>query len=848
MAAIKTLDQFTGRDYMDGRAIPALPMNDLDVQPDMSSMEYLDMISELIRLDVPILEIGSSSIGKSYSIREMLEDSGIKGEFLFVGTEKAEFIEGIPNLKAVSKRTDELKAKSGAVKEVIKEEVGEKFNYLKPYWFPNKIEIANRLGSGRRQMENIGTLIGGANGKRIADMWQYVREENVEDYQGLNAFNVIATIKQMLLEYKKTEAEIKKDKLAEKESGKKFEFTSQYIYADALQYLSMIQGYGNFWLILEEVDKVSEQDKDKYAPLLHIVRERELKGWKLSGIRDYKEYDIKFVSSTSGRVERINKALDLVAEGVDIDLTDTRIIAIANDLRELEKSSPALYRRFVKIIIEKTLYIPKETSASLSKEDVEKSTMKNIEIQLKNPAKFYEKTRSAFNNCITNKEISKDVILQGKEVSKLTIGEDMARIDPELTGERLDELNLQWTLGFFPDILFPGQYIDPNTNPDSVPNKIVENFNNTENVYKMMFYKIVRDNFESKYIQPLIVCARQLVGKKKIVETVGVTKRWSVEDAEKLLQAVSDYNNPDREVVKSDVIEKYKKLIGFVAEDFETIAKEQRGLVQTGENEVKDTTDTAYNSGKMKIQTGGILIQKSIKDGKPTKLTGLLMSSIPFIQQSFLSHNPYIPSETSRQFQADIDATMAEVFDELGASVADKQSMELVAKKIETDEEFVNLYGFGMDNETLERVKKAKPAQTEEAVADKQDILDKIIANKPVMIFDRLQYKLNAEQKTQYVQNSSMWLLAEKEVMQNINDILIYYIFNGYRINQQSIDDLYYYTDRYPYSVKNFINNVDRFKKYPELMEYNTLYDDLKKRADDSIAKGLYCKLDAVNA
>ena len=65
-----------------------------------TSQEYKDLIQEFIRLDVPILEIGSSSIGKSYSIRQFMEESGVKGEFLFVGTEKSEFIEGIPNLKS----------------------------------------------------------------------------------------------------------------------------------------------------------------------------------------------------------------------------------------------------------------------------------------------------------------------------------------------------------------------------------------------------------------------------------------------------------------------------------------------------------------------------------------------------------------------------------------------------------------------------------------------------------------------------------------------------------------------------------------------------------------------------
>ena len=66
----------------------------------LTSREYLDIIDETIRLDIPILMVGSSSIGKSYSITEITKSYGMHGEFLFIGSEKSEYIEGIPNLKA----------------------------------------------------------------------------------------------------------------------------------------------------------------------------------------------------------------------------------------------------------------------------------------------------------------------------------------------------------------------------------------------------------------------------------------------------------------------------------------------------------------------------------------------------------------------------------------------------------------------------------------------------------------------------------------------------------------------------------------------------------------------------
>ncbi|MSP69833.1 MAG: hypothetical protein EXR20_06135, partial [Bacteroidetes bacterium] len=232
--------------------------------PNLNGDNYREIISELIKLDIPLLEVGSSSIGKSYSIREMLTASCIKGEFLFVGTEKSEFIEGIPNLKAITTREETAKKPSGADNGTQKEEVGEKFNYLKPYWFPDKIEIGNRLVNGKNQIE----IITGEPKK----LWENIKNDDGKTFSS----GILDTLKLQLTKIYKTEDDIQAEKKKNKDEKKKTAFFSRYKYADAIFYLSMIQGYGNFWLILDEIDKVEEQDKDKYAPLLHIVREREL--------------------------------------------------------------------------------------------------------------------------------------------------------------------------------------------------------------------------------------------------------------------------------------------------------------------------------------------------------------------------------------------------------------------------------------------------------------------------------------------------------------------------------------------------------------------------------------------
>jgi hypothetical protein len=216
-----------------------------------TSTEYKELIRELIRLDIPILEIGSSSIGKSYSIRQFMEESGVKGEFLFVGTEKSEFIEGIPSLKSNSGNVQLFETEEQAIafskkkasswtitgdNSVVKGESG-KFSYLKPYWFPDKEQIRARLINGRQQiLQNQDPTVLG--------LWNNAK----------NNFKLIEDLKIQLLKYRRTEESIKAAKKENKKIGK-------YIYEDALLYLSTLQGYGNFWLILDEIDKVEKQDK-----------------------------------------------------------------------------------------------------------------------------------------------------------------------------------------------------------------------------------------------------------------------------------------------------------------------------------------------------------------------------------------------------------------------------------------------------------------------------------------------------------------------------------------------------------------------------------------------------------
>lgn len=775
--------------------------------PNLNGDDYREIISELIKLDIPLLEVGSSSIGKSYSIREMLTASCIKGEFLFVGTEKSEFIEGIPNLKAITTREETAKKPSGADNGTQKEDVGEKFNYLKPYWFPDKIEIGNRLVNGRTQIENITG--------EPKKLWEDIKNDSGKTFSS----GILDTLKYELTNIYKSEDDIKVEKKKNKDEKKKTAFFSRYKYADAIFYLSMIQGYGNFWLILDEIDKVEEQDKDKYAPLLHIVRERELKGWSLSGIRQT-PYDIKFTSTLTGRIENLNKGIDAyISTNGEIDLTDTRIIGIANNLTNLETSSPALYRRFVKIVIDKTLYL-KNKEAITDKSD----------------ASEYQSTRDRFNTCIVAKEV------KTKEGDIKTIADAMAFFDITDAGAKLDELNLQWSLGFFPELLFPGGDFTEakKVNYNIVQNVFIKNFNDKNDVYAMYLYKILTDNFENKYVKPLLTCCSDLVGKKKVVEDT--QKMYSQTDAEDYLRDFSDYNNPDRKQV-ADLFIKYQEYLELSEKDLKNTLKAQPNLK---DKKTGATSTGTYDTLKRKVEVGGLMIKKTIKDNTPTTLTNMLMSGIPYIQQSFISHSIYVDSSLGEELKKDIQNNFKEILKDLGdkSNGQNVDQIDTALEKINPDEEFVNLYGYGIDANDLAKINKLTPAESPE----KKAIVDSIVKKNPVMIFDKLLLKLNEQDKIEYIKNTSDFLMSEKEILNNIPPILAGMIMIYANMEDTKLDDfnkeLEYYCTTFPFATKEFILdnqtiNDDKYKELKEIMiEFFT----------KSIANKTYSKVDEINS
>jgi hypothetical protein len=757
---------------------------------------YKELIQEMIRLDVPLLEVGSSSIGKSYSIRQFMEECGIRGEFLFVGTEKSEFIEGIPNLKAVT-------------------EGQAKFSYLKPYWFPDKEEIRKRLKIGRDQILDLSNQ-----DPSIGGLWNNV----------MSNYAYLEQLKQELLKFKRTETETKSAKKVGAKIGK-------YIYEDALLYLSTLQGYGNFWLILDEIDKVEKQDKDKYAPLLHIVRERELKGWKLSGIRDYPEYDIKFVTSIDKRIERLNAAI----EDPNVDVTDTRIVAIANDLQTMEEESPALYRRFVKTIIRKSLYDEKQ--AQLPSGDPTVAVGYDW-------AKQYEIKKQEIHGCIVVKEVGTEEITttstgrakrSGVTTTKgSTISEKMAEIEEEKVGKPLEEMNLQWTLGFLPDILFPG--VDTRGQGDIfIKNKLIEDFNDQKDPYQTLLFKIIQDNFDVNYWVPLLECIYDKVSIKQVTanKSSGMDAEVETFFADAGLTKAK-FNSPNPKDVEK-LIDRYNTKLKFSEIKYEEaleIQKSQARGETISDKSLAGVQGGVATTGRDAIVFGNIMLQKSLNGKTPTELTRMLISSVPFLQIKFISSSPYIPFDGARDLMEIHDNGMVYLITTISgkafkSEAEAKEATSNVFSTIEPYKPFITKYAVAAPDEYIDAIVDGDYKK----ITNPAESIRKIIANRPVIIDNQLAGLLSVSKeedkalKKEYFESIANVKMIEKEIFQNVTYEVWPMMLNTLKkdgLTPNLIQEVTDYVKKFPNTMKLLSDSVDTIAGTVQVSGLNEEIDNEK--------------------
>ena len=359
----------------------------------------IELVKQLIRYDIPFLLLGKSSIGKSYSIIEMTERWRMPKSLLYIGSEKPSNIEGLPRL--TGKRAG-----------------GDTLEFYKPNWFPNTFLIESYVTNGKKIFDKYiddhfdGDKAGCKTGKNYIALnsifeglflWEW--DSNTIKKQDMKLVKLGKSLATSYLNDKGME--VQRELYSDAELFKMQEDGDVVVRDDVRDlclYLSTLLGYGNFWLILDELDKVDESEQDKYAPLLHIVRERIIKDYSMRTLNGGKGAGVPKKVKSSSNYEVVKAELDESIE-LNMPLLDSRIIGIANATADIED---ALFRRFCHVIIEEIMYVT-------------------------TPPTELEGMRMCLN------DVTKD--------------SQMGALTEDLEFKLLNEVNLQWQFGFLPTLL-----------------------------------------------------------------------------------------------------------------------------------------------------------------------------------------------------------------------------------------------------------------------------------------------------------------------------------------------------------------------------------------------------------
>lgn len=426
--------------------------------PKISGTKIIEMLMNLIRYDVPVLMLGQSSIGKSYTFIDLAERFRLQYELLYIGSEKAEHIEGLPRLTDL--KPDQTK-----------------LEYMRPFWFPNEKEVNTLVEEGYKlyfekyipslpesdqpKAKTYALLDGLLRGQKN------VRGERVKG--GI-----------LFLEFKQGQKEVQLEEQ---------NYSEREIRALGT-FLCTALGFGNYWLILDELDKIDpEVDKDKYAPLLHIVRERRLKDYRLTTINKGKGLDVVNIFADQKRrvPNDYSPLLDLIEMELnkpeaDRNLLDTRIIGIANDTQEMDE---ALFRRFCQVVIDDILILDKQKIKPI-----------------------WNKIRSCINEKLGGTE---EMLEKGGYA-----------LDPK----KIEDVNLQWQFNFLPKIINDldegnefvedfisafDQFLD-NSDRSDMEELPVDASNHPPAIFvQTMLFKLIFDNYELDTALPLHKCMADLI-------------------------------------------------------------------------------------------------------------------------------------------------------------------------------------------------------------------------------------------------------------------------------------------------------------------------------------------------
>ena len=360
-------------------------------EKDKVGTDTLKTILQLVRYDIPVLVVGKSSIGKSYTLIELTQKWRVPSSMLYIGSEKPENIEGLAKLISddYDTKRDDKGQKIRTGEDILK--------FLKPYWFPNTSTISTQVANGQRIFDDY-IKVYDKPGTKFRYSYKILHQiliclmdvDYPEGEQEVDAIlvdsgnNNLSDVTGAPETLNTTPFIFKKSPDTAIQAESAYEYTLNALEAgrddirDLCMYLCTLLGYGNYWLILDELDKVGENETEKYAPLLHIVRERTLKSWTMKEINNKKGMPIPLkvdYGDYSSMADLIRKQ---ISEG--LPLMDCRIIGIANATKDIEE---ALFRRFCQIVMRSTMALyPPDNEANKVMECVDEFLPNRMDVSL----------------------------------------------------------------------------------------------------------------------------------------------------------------------------------------------------------------------------------------------------------------------------------------------------------------------------------------------------------------------------------------------------------------------------------------------------------------------------------
>jgi hypothetical protein len=273
-------------------------------------------------------------------------------------------------------------------------------------------------------------------------------------------------------------------------------------------------------------------------------------------------------------------------------------------------------------------------------------------------------------------------------------------------------------------------------------------------------------------------------------------------------------------------------------------------------------------TGRDAIVFGNLLIEKSLINKKPTELTRMLVSSVPFIQVRFIESSPYVAYNGAKDLMEIHDSGLVYLVEMIsGKSFKNeaeaKEATSSVFGMIEPYRPFIVKYGIGAPADLQQAIVDGDYKK----ITDVQGAIRSIIANRPVIVDSNIAGLLSVSGdddkalKKEYFESISSVRMIEKEIYTNLTDAVWPMIKNtvekeGYGAKTQA--EVAEYCNKFPNTMKLLGDSIkasdassDILKKDIAQLTQNpsnpSIIDTIHKFSDGgAVSRDIYSDGDAV--